>query len=153
MSLFKLTGVCPDSPPPLRHPEHPLSSRLTRLPPASTLIMDNFCLVSSFFLNRASSAPPLSHPSPSLSLRPYSCQSSSRAPSSTPNPTFFFFLSFIQPVRRTHSFSPLVQPRLYASASAQTLHMYRLENTSRSGWQVCAGIALFFPNTRPPTYS
>ena len=55
MSLFKLTEVHPDTLPLLHHPEKSLSSSQHPLAPSSMLIMENFCLVSSFSLPR----PPL----------------------------------------------------------------------------------------------
>lgn len=99
MSLFKLTEVRPDSLPLLHHPEKALSSAHHPPAPSSMLIMGNFCLVSSFSQNRTPLLLPRLTLPPSLSIHPYSCQTSSR-PSSTLLNLPFHSHKF------THSFTP-----------------------------------------------
>lgn len=128
MSLFKLTEVRPNSLPLLHHPEKGLSSTHHPLAPSSTLIMRNFCLVSSFS-NPSSSAPPLSHPTPSLSIDPYSYKTSSWCSSPALNPPF-------HSCTFTHSFIPPVWALIYTSISVQT---YKYCMLRQGVWITCCG--------------
>ena len=107
MSLFKLTEVRPDSLPLLHHPE---KTPFFHAPPACPFLHAHYGkLLSCFRLlsNPTSPTPPLSHPTPSLSIHPYSCQTSSWPSSTTLNPPPFF----IQTDSHTHS------PTVYAPGS------------------------------------